>query len=104
MAGTADAWLTALNVKNGDNTVTLTPTFDKDTLSYTASVANAVSSVNVTATARTRGKVGAIKVGGTAAGTGGACSLETGANTITVEAIYGSSKRTYTVVVTRAAS
>ena len=98
-----DAYLTALSLKAGDTDVDISPTYDKSTLSYTASVANAVSSVTVTATPRTYGKVESIKVGTTAA-TNGACSLSVGANTITVVARYGSSKRTYKIVVTRAAT
>jgi hypothetical protein len=96
-----DSWLTALSLKAGESDVTISPTFDKDTFSYTASVANAVESVTVTAVARTYGSVKSIKVGTTAA-TAGACALAVGANTITVVAKYGTSERTYTVVVTRA--
>ncbi|MBR6113929.1 MAG: phage major capsid protein [Oscillospiraceae bacterium] len=102
-ANAADAWLTALSVKNGSTTVEISPTFDKETLSYTASVAAAVSSVTVSGTARSGGKVGAIKKDGTAAA-GGVCSLSAGANTVTVEAVYGTSKRTYTIVITKASS
>lgn len=102
-ADPAAAYLTALSLKAGETDVDISPTFDKETLSYTASVANAVSSVTVTATPRTYGKVKSIKVGTTAA-TNGACSLAVGANTISVEVAYGSSKRTYKIVVTRAAT
>lgn len=102
-ANPTDAYLTALTVKNGSTDVAISPTFDKNKTAYTASVANGVSSVTVTATARTYGAVKSIKVGTTAA-TAGACSLSVGENTITVVAKYGTSERTYTVVVTRAAS
>lgn len=94
----SDAYLTALSGTG----LTLSPTFDKGILAYTASVANAVSSTTITATARTRGKA-TIKVGGQAT-TGGVCALSVGANTITVDVVYGTSKQTYTIVVTRAAS
>lgn len=99
---TADATAAYLTELSGTD-ITLSPTFDSGTLSYTADVANAVTSTTITATARTYGKVNSIKVGTTAA-TAGACSLAVGANTINVEVQYGTSKRTYKIVVTRAAT
>lgn len=97
------AYLTALSVVAGETPVTLSPTFDKNALDYTASVANGVSSVTVSGTPRTYGKVKSIKVGTTAA-TNGACTLAAGANTISVVVKYGTSERTYKIVVTRAES
>lgn len=94
----SDAYLTSLSGTG----LTLSPAFDRGVLSYTADVAHSVSSTTVTASPRTRGKA-TIKVGGQAA-TGGVCALSDGDNVITVEVTYGTSKQTYTIVVTRAAS
>ena len=91
-----DAYLTALSGTG----LTLSPTFDKNVTAYTASVASSVASTTISATARTRGKVGSIKVNGTAV-TGGVCTLASGKNTIEVEAVYGTSKNVYTIIVTK---
>lgn len=95
------AKLAALSLKAGDTAVDIAPEFDKDKYEYTASVANGVSTVTVTAAAIKYGKVESIKVGTTSA-TAGACTLAEGANTISIVAQYGNMKRTYKIVVTRA--
>ncbi|WP_175491109.1 Ig-like domain-containing protein [Pontibacter chinhatensis] len=85
---------------------TLSPAFSANTVNYTASVANAVTSVTVTPTKADANAT--VSINGTVL-TGGATSravnLNVGANTITVvvTAQNGSTK-TYTVTITRAAA
>jgi hypothetical protein len=102
-AASADATLSALSLSQG----TLSPSFASGTTAYTASVANGVSSLTVTPTATQADAT--IKVNGTAVTSGsasGAIPLAVGANTISVvvTAQDGTTKSTYTVTVTRAAS
>jgi len=83
----------------------LTPVFATGTTSYTASVANTVTSVTVTPT--TSVSSAAVKVNGTAVTSGTASAsiaLAVGGNTVTtiVTAQDGTTTKTYTVVVTRA--
>jgi len=92
--------LSALALSSG----TLSPTFASGTLSYTTSVANAVTSITVTPT-RTEANA-TITVNGTAVTSGSASgdiSLNVGSNTITVvgRAQDGTTTSTYTVSVTR---
>jgi hypothetical protein len=94
--------LSALAVSAG----TLSPTFAQATTSYTATVANSVSSIKVTPT---RAEANAtIKVNGTTVASGtasGNIALSVGANTITViVTAQDSTTKTYTIVVTRAAA
>jgi len=102
-AASTDATLSALTLSSG----TLSPTFASGTTSYTASVANSVSSITVTPT---RNQANAtITVNGTAVTSGsasGAISLSVGSNTITtvVTAQDGTTTQTYTTTVTRAAA
>ena len=98
-----DATLSDLTISAG----TLSPTFVSGTIAYAASVGNSVSGVTVTPTANHTGAT--IKVAGTTVTSGdasGSQSLNVGANAIAVEvtAQDGSTKKTYTVTVTRAAS
>jgi uncharacterized repeat protein (TIGR02543 family) len=88
----SDASLSSLTLSSG---VTLSPTFQATTLSYTASVANEVSSVTLTATPY---------ITGASVAGDGAKSLSVGPNTfsIVVTAANGVTTRTYTVTVTRA--
>jgi hypothetical protein len=90
---TDDATLSALTLSAG----TLTPAFQPDVESYSASVANSVSSVTLTAT--TNNPDATISDDGVKA-------LNVGANTITitVTAADGITSKTYTIVVTRAQS
>ncbi|EPD82190.1 cadherin-like beta sandwich domain-containing protein [Paenibacillus sp. HGH0039] len=84
----------------------LAPGFASGTTSYTASVANNVTSVDVTPTLANG--TAAVKVNGNAAVSGSPSSvpLNVGSNTITVlvTAQDGTTQKTYTVTVTRAAS
>jgi uncharacterized repeat protein (TIGR02543 family) len=95
-----DATLSALALSSG----TLSPIFAGLTESYTASVANAVTSITVTPT-RTQANA-TIAVNGAAVTSGsasGAISLNVGSNTITVvvTAQDGTTTKSYTVTVTR---
>ncbi|OQP62138.1 hypothetical protein A3860_29765 [Niastella vici] len=98
-----DATLSALAISAGS----LTPTFSSSTTSYTASVANGISSITVTPTATNASA--AITVNSTSVVSGNASapiSLAVGSNIITtvVTAPDGISSQTYTITVTRAAS
>ena len=98
-----DATLSDLTISAG----TLSPTFVSGTIAYAASVGNSVTGVTVTPTANHAGAT--IKVAGTTVTSGsvsGSQSLNVGANAIAVEvtAQDGSTKKTYTVTVTRAAA
>ena len=98
-----DATLSDLTLSAG----TLSPTFASATTSYTAAVANSIISITVTPTAADANAT--ITVNGTPVTSGSpsaAISLDVGENTITiiVTAQDGTTIKTYTVTVTRAAS
>ena len=101
VAGTAssDASLNSLTLSDG----TLVPAFASATTNYTASVANAVSSVTVSPTPSDAGATYTVTSasGVCAADT---CALSVGANTITVVvgATDGVTTRAYVLVITRA--
>ncbi len=102
-AASSNADLSSLTVSQG----TLTPAFTADTTSYTDSVTNSISSMTVTPTASESSAT--ITVNGTAVLSGsasGELALNVGENTISVlvTAQDGSTTKTYTVTVTRAAS
>ncbi len=102
-SGSNNANLSALAINAG----TLTPVFASATTSYTASVANAVSTLTIAPTTADNGAT--VKVNGTTVSSGspsGALALSVGANTITtvVTAQDGTTTKTYTVTVTRVAS
>ena len=112
-----DASLSALTAKSSTDgstftALTLSPsTFSASTTAYTASVANSVTHVKLTPTkARTGASIKVGKGSSLTAVTSGtestAIALTEGANAIKVEvtAQDGTTKRTYTVTVTRAAS
>jgi len=96
----SDNTLSALTINNG----TLTPAFNKTIISYTASVGNSVSTLNVTPT--TSDSTAVVSVNGTpgSSATAFPVSLNVGANTILilVTAANGATK-TYSLIVTRAA-
>ncbi|WP_190237050.1 cadherin-like beta sandwich domain-containing protein [Allorhizobium terrae] len=101
-AVSSDATLAALTLSTG----TLSPSFASGTLSYTASVANSVSTLTVTPTVAETSAT--VTVNGSPVASGSASSaitLAVGANAITVDvtAQDGSTKVSYTVIVTRAA-
>ncbi|MBV8388274.1 MAG: cadherin-like beta sandwich domain-containing protein [Mucilaginibacter sp.] len=97
------ATLSNLTLSSGS----LTPTFASGTINYTASVANAITSIAVTPT--TTDATATVKVNGFTVISGnasGAINLSVGANTITtvVTAQDGTTTDTYTVIVNRAPS
>jgi uncharacterized protein YjdB len=98
-----NAALSSLSLSTGS----LSPTFASGTTSYTASVANSVSSITVTPT---RNQANAtITVNGTTVASGsasGSISLNVGSNTLTtiVTAQDGTTTQTYSTTVTRAAA
>jgi gliding motility-associated-like protein len=100
-AASANANLANLVLSNG----TLSPVFAPGTISYTASVGNAISSITLTPT--TSVSTSTITVNGTAVTSGaasGVIALNVGPNTIStiVTAQDGTTIKTYTVIVTRA--
>lgn len=101
-AASTDATLSNLAINQG----TLTPTFASGTTSYTANVAYTVTSVNVTPTVNQANAT--VKVNGTTttSGSAQAVSLSVGSNSIpvVVTAQDGSTTKTYTLTVTRAAA
>jgi hypothetical protein len=102
-AASSNANLSNLILSNG----TLTPVFTQATISYTASVANAVNAITVTPTAADAGAT--ITVNGNAVTSGspsGAIALNVGSNIITtiVTAADLTTTKTYTVDVTRLAA
>ena len=99
-----DATLQSLAV----GALSLSPSFDADTMTYTASATNATSSAAVTATPAQNGaQVGITVTSGTTTKNvtnGGSAALAVGANVIRVAVTQGNASRTYTVTVTRASS
>jgi gliding motility-associated-like protein len=102
-AASNDAGLSALALSSG----TLSPAFATATASYTASVANSVTSLTVTPTTSQANAI--TTVNGTTVTSGNASAaiaLNVGSNIITtiITAQDGSTQKTYTVTVTRAGS
>jgi len=98
----SDATLSDLSLSSG----TLDPSFASVTISYTASVANNITSITVTPTAADTNAT--ITVNGTPVASGsasGAINLDVGENTITivVTAEDGTTTKICTIIVTRAA-
>ena len=93
--GTSDATLSSLTLTDG----MLSPSFDTATYAYTATVANAVTSLTVTPTATDNAAT--VTVNGQDASTD--VSLSVGSNTVTVQVTGsdGVTTKTYTVTVTR---
>ncbi|MFJ7951950.1 immunoglobulin-like domain-containing protein [Lysinibacillus sp. NPDC096418] len=103
VAPSANANLSNLVLSSG----TLDQPFAAGTTSYTASVANGVASLNITPT--TADSKATIKVNGTTVTSGqssGPISLNVGPNAIIIEvtAENGTTKKLYTIIVTRAVS
>lgn len=98
-----DAWLRALTLSSGE----LSPTFAAGTTAYTVAVANAVSMVTLTPTATS--SAASIRINGVAVTSGSASaaiSLAVGTTTLTVRVTAQDkvTTRSYTIVVTRAAT
>jgi len=79
--------------------VSLTPSFDGNVTSYTASTSNATNTVSATAVSENATVV--INVNGTTHTSGQAATWNTGSNTVTVTVTNGGSAKTYTVTVTK---
>ncbi|RKP54029.1 hypothetical protein D7Z26_11610 [Cohnella endophytica] len=99
----SNASLNNLTLSSGS----LSPAFASGTASYTASVANSVSSIAVTPIVSD--STATMKVNGTVVTSGsasGAISLNVGSNSITIEVMAqdGTTTKTYTVTVTRASA
>ena len=101
-AGSSDATLSALTISDG----TLTPAFDSDTVSYTASVEHGVASVTVTPTVNESNAKVAVNGSGVISGSPSqTISLTVGQSidvNVVVTAQDGVTTRTYTIGVTRA--
>jgi len=97
-----DATLSGLSISKG----TLSPVFSTNSATYTASVGNTVSSVNVTATTTDPGATLKIKGESATSGVAKSVALSVGANRIPVviTAEDGTTEKTYTISVTRAPS
>lgn len=100
----SDATLSGLTISQG----TLSPAFAQDIDTYTASVANSVESVTLTASVNEPHASMTLKKDGDAEVWDGAASVQSlsvGANvfTVTVTAQDGTTTKTYTITVTRAA-
>jgi len=81
--------------------VTLSPTFARDTIAYTAEVANTVTQTTVTATP-VAGSVTIMPVDAASGTSGHQVDLAVGANEVSVTVTAGGEMRTYTVTVNRA--
>lgn len=92
----ADVTLSALTIAS----CTLSPTFDKDVLAYTASTTNATNAVTATATDTTNAVV-VIRNGTTSVTSGSAATWADGANELVINVINGTATRTYVVTVTK---
>ena len=95
----ADCTLSALTI----GSLTLSPTFDADNLSYTTTTTNTKDAVTATATESSDATV-VIRNGVTAIESGADATWEAGANTVTITVINGMSAKVYTVIVTKNAS
>ncbi|MGE5703872.1 MAG: cadherin-like beta sandwich domain-containing protein [Clostridia bacterium] len=83
----------------------LSPVFASGTTAYSASVANAVDSINVTPTVADSTATVKVNSNATTSGSASTVALNVGANTITVEVTaQDSTVKTYTITVTRAQS
>ena len=93
----SNAALSALTI----GSLTLTPAFDADTTSYTASTANATNTI--TAIPADAGAAVTVKAGSVEIDNGSAAAWAAGANTVTVKvtAPDGKTEKTYTVTVTK---
>lgn len=79
--------------------VTLSPTFNANTIVYTAATTNATNAV--TATAEDTGATVAITVNGTAHTSGESATWQTGTNTVVATVTNGTATKVYTVTVTK---
>lgn len=92
---TRSADLTSIKI----GSLTLSPAFDADTLTYTAATTDATN--KVTATAAYADADIEIKVGSTVIENGSAATWESGSNTVTIKVTNDDVTKTYTVTVTK---
>ncbi|MFZ4797764.1 MAG: beta strand repeat-containing protein, partial [Bacteroidia bacterium] len=105
-ANSNDANLSAMTLSSG----TLSPVFSSGTISYTASVVNATSSITITPTSSDAGATIQVRVNGgtfasvTSGNASGSLNLDPGSNTIDVKVTAAdlTTVKTYTTTVTRA--
>ncbi len=90
----ADVDLASLTI----GSVSLTPTFDADTLAYTATTENATNTITATASDEDAGIV--VIVNGNSVANGATVTWESGENVVRVIVTKGTASRTYTVTVT----
>ena len=90
-----DATLSALTI----GALTLTPTFDPDTTTYSVATSDATN--KVTATATDDGATVSILNGSTPVTSGNSATWEPGENTLTITVTNGTETKTYTVTVTK---
>jgi hypothetical protein len=100
MAGSAepgtDATLASLTL----GSLTLSPTFDKDVTSYTATTTDSTNTITATATDSSSATV-TIKNGSTTVTSGNAASWSAGKNTVTITVTNTHATKVYTVEVTK---
>ncbi|WP_411345859.1 cadherin-like beta sandwich domain-containing protein [Paenibacillus sp. WLX1005] len=101
-AASTDATLSGLAVNQG----TLAPTFASNTVNYSVNVVNSVSSINITPTVNQANATVTVNGSSTTSGSAQSVPLAVGSNSvpIIVTAQDGSTTKTYTIIVTRAAS
>lgn len=93
----SDCTLSALTI----GSLTLDPEFAADKTAYAATTTNTKDAVTATATDNEATVV--IRVGSTVITSGGDATWETGANTVTIAVINGTTTKVYTVTVTKSA-
>jgi hypothetical protein len=99
------AVLSALQIKSGKTTINYNPPFSPTLFSYSASVANGITSVSVTPTALDSSAVITVNGQTVISGQSQSVNLNVGQNTITVVVTTdGNDRNTYTITVTRASS
>jgi hypothetical protein len=91
----ASSKLSALTISS----LTLSPAFDSEKTSYTATTSNATNTI--TATAEDSNATVVIKNGNTTVTSGSSATWSTGTNTVTITVTNGESETVYTVVVTK---
>ena len=95
-AAANDASLSGLSLSG----ITLSPAFNPETISYSATVRHSATTTVVTADAAHDDATTVVKLGGVI-DADGTVALAAGANTVTVEVTNGAAMRVYTVTVTR---
>lgn len=94
VANPSVAALRALSI----GSLTLSPSFDPDTLEYTASTTNAS---NMISAVPTTGSLATVKVNGKKVQNGGSATWESGENSVTITVTNGTESKTYAVTVTK---